>query len=176
MVFVGRLVTDKGVDVLLKALAALRHRDFFPSVAIIGRGPEEETLRALSQRLTLSDQVQFLGGLPDDALVETLNEAKLMVVPTVLNEGFGVVALEGMACGCVVVGSDDGGLPEAIGPGGRIFPAGDAQALADTLAALLSEPQELDRLRAAGSMHVAKHTAAAVAARYLAVFSRIIDA
>jgi glycogen(starch) synthase len=76
----------------------------------------------------------------------------------------------GIACGCVVVGSEGGGLPEAIGSCGRTFPNGDSQALADLLAELLTTDEALMSLRAGADEHLARHRPAEVAKAYLKVF------
>jgi glycosyltransferase involved in cell wall biosynthesis len=89
------------------------------------------------------------------------------VVPSRWREPFGIVALEGIACGCVVVGSAEGGLAEAIGPCGLTFPNGDAQALANALSRLLENPAECDRLRQNAAAHLARFTPRHVAGLYL---------
>ena len=170
LVFLGRLVSEKGVDLLLEALAALRTRNLFPSLTIVGGGPELAPLQQLAARLELNGQVTFSGPKRDAALRDLLRRHKILVVPSRYDEPFGVVALEGIACGCVVVGSQGGGLPEAIGPCGLTFPNGDVNALAGALASLLSAPNEQKRLLAQAPQHLAKFHPAAVAESYLALF------
>src|SRR6185312_15136232 len=92
-----------------------------------------------------------------------------MVVPSVWEEGFGVVALQGVACGCVVVASHTGGLPEAVGSCGLTFPMGDSAALADRLAELLTDDEKRLQLQAGASAHLARHQPRAVAEAYLTV-------
>ncbi len=170
LVFLGRLVTEKGVDLLLEALAILRQRQLFPGLTIIGGGPELATLQQLATRLGLDGQVTFSGPKRDEALRALLRQHKILVVPSRYDEPFGVVALEGIACGCVVVASAGGGLPEAIGPCGLTFPNGDASALAGALGSLLSAPDEQKRLIAEAPKHLAKFHPAAIAESYLALF------
>ena len=83
------------------------------------------------------------------------------------NEAFGVVALEGIACGCVVVGSEKGGLPEAIGPCGATFPAGDTKLLAAMVRDVLRSRVAIEQFRAGAAQHLAFHSADAAAQRYL---------
>jgi glycosyltransferase involved in cell wall biosynthesis len=173
LVFLGRLVSDKGVDLLLLALASLRDRGLIGQLTIIGSGPEEPLLRDLVGQLALGEQVQFAGPQGGEALVQLLNRHRIMVVPSRWEEPFGIVALEGIACGCVIVGSSGGGLPEAIGPCGVTFPNGDHAALAEGLRRLLDSEQEIGRLRNAARAHLRKFTARAVADAYLAVFHRL---
>ena len=99
--------------------------------------------------------------------MRTLNRHRILVVPSRYNEPFGIVALEGIACGCVVVGSRGGGLKEAIGPCGDTFRNGDAADLARVLGRLLRRPElDAEPLRQAAG-HLARHAGERVAAAYL---------
>ena len=104
-----------------------------------------------------------------------LRQHNIMVVPSIWEESFGVVALEGAACGCVVLGSDGGGLPEAIGPCGTTFRRGDVSDLGSKLAYLLRHPAEWDRYRAAAPAHLELHRPERVARRYLEVFEHAAE-
>jgi glycosyltransferase involved in cell wall biosynthesis len=172
--FVGRIVSDKGIDVLIDAVAKLRDRGLRPSLTVAGSGPEEPAIRRRVDELQLQDLVTFAGRVPDDRLNELLNAHKIMVVPTREGEGFGVVALEGIACGCVVVGSTCGGLPEAIGPCGRTFPSGDPSALADLLFELLTHPETWNDYFIHAKAHLDAHRPSAVTDRYLEVLTRVL--
>lgn len=172
LVMVGRLVSDKGVDCLLEALELLRDRGIAPSLTIVGGGPEEGALREQAARAGFGAQVVFAGAITGSELCRLLNRHRILVAPSLTPEPFGIVALEGAACGCVVVGSDQGGLPEAIGPCGATFPNGDAPALADLLGRLLGDPELRGRLCAAAPPHLAKHRRRAVAEAYLGVLER----
>lgn len=166
LVFVGRLVSDKGVALLIEALALLAGEGVRPMLTIVGVGPEEENCRRAAIAAGIERQIDWAGRLEGEALAVSLNRHRVLVAPSLCNEGFGMVALEGLASGCVVVGSRGGGLPEAIGPGGRTFPNGDAHALARELRATLEGalPQ------AAGvEEHLRRHSRRAVALRYLEV-------
>lgn len=168
VIFVGRLVSEKGADLLLDAAAQLRDAGRPVSVSIVGGGPEAEALAARCSRLRLQDAVEFHGVVKGGALAALLRRHVVLAVPS-RNEGFGVVALEGMACGCVVAGSDAGGLPEAIDGCGLVFPSGDAAGLARALGRLLDDAETRRRCLAAREAHLAKHARRAVALRYLEV-------
>ncbi len=174
LVFLGRLVSDKGVDVLIRALHRLVPQ-LRPRLTLIGRGPEENSLRKLSQELGVADQVTFAGGLSGDPLAAMLNAHRVLVVPSVWNEPFGIVALEGMACGCTVVASRNGGLPEATGAGGITFTTGSVEGLAAALRRVLESgtPDEAHRERIRA--HLNAHRAETVAARYLRIFESARD-
>src|SRR5439155_17292393 len=111
LVFLGRLVSDKGCDLLIQSLGRLAEQGLRPSLTVIGDGPERSRLQNLAKSLNLQDQVTFAGAPTSEEVARLLRQHSLLVVPSVYEESFGVVALEGMACGCVVIGSDGGGLP-----------------------------------------------------------------
>jgi glycogen synthase len=169
LAFLGRLVSDKGCALLLDAMAALARQNLRPRLLVIGDGPEGRDLRAQAQRLGLSAQVEFAGPLAGEALVRRLNEARILVVPSLWEEPFGIVALEGIACGLAVVGSAGGGLPQAIGPCGVTFPNGDVAGLTTRLAELLGEPSRIGQLLAGAPVHLAQHGAEAAARAYIGV-------
>jgi glycosyltransferase involved in cell wall biosynthesis len=129
--------------------------------------------------LQLQDLVTFAGQVTGNKLNDLLNAHKVLVVPTreannFRGEGFGVVALEGIACGCIVVGSTCGGLPEAIGPCGRTFPSGDSSALADVLFELLTHPETWNDYFIHAKVHLDAHRPSAVTDRYLEVLTRVL--
>ncbi len=174
LVFVGRFVSDKGLPVLLQAMRLLAQRGLRPGLSVIGAGPEDQAWRELVQRQRLSGQVRFAGVLRDHELAEALNAHRVLVIPSLWSEPFGIVALEGMACGCLVVGSEAGGLKEAIGPAGLTFPNGDAEALAGAIERLLGDEETANRCRRAAPAHLEQHRPAKAAAAYLAVFDHAL--
>src|ERR1700693_1422490 len=174
IVFVGRLVSDKGVDLLLSALEILRHDGLSPGLTIVGSGSEENTLRRLTTELGLDRQVAFAGQKSGAALAETLNQHRILAVPSRWAAPFGVVALEGIACGCVVVGSQDGGLKEAIGPCGLTFENGNVAALAAQLKRLLEDNQLQEELRQRAPEHLGRFQSDAVVASYLSMMKKMV--
>ncbi len=172
LVFLGRLVSDKGVDVLLDALAQLAGEGLRPRLTVVGDGPESPRLREQAHRLGIAEQIDFLGTRTGEELVRLLNRHAILVVPSRYNEPFGIVALEGIACGCVAVGSAGGGLKDAIGPCGETFRNGDVEGLAGVLGRLLRHPESLEGYRARAEAHLARHTSADVAAAYLREMER----
>src|SRR5262249_39181743 len=163
----------KGIDLLLQSLEKLKARQLAPCLTIVGSGPERPLLEQLTTRLGLDGQVAFAGALQGRALADALRRHKVLVVPSRYDEPFGVVALEGIACGCMVVGSSGGGLPEAIGPCGLTFPNGDVDALSRELARLLLQRDEWRRLRANASSHLANFKAETIAQKYLSLFQTL---
>lgn len=164
LIFLGRLVSDKGVSLLLDALKLVATK---PRLTIVGDGPERGSLERRVANLQLEAQVTFAGSQHGESLAALLRQHQLLVVPSLWQEPFGIVALEGVACGCVVVGSAGGGLAEAIGPCGITFPNGDTAALARAISSLLSDPAECERLRQNAAAHLARFTPRGIAAVYL---------
>ena len=167
LVFVGRLVSDKGVDLLLRALAQLRSEKLTPDLTIVGTGPEFENLSALTHELDLQEQVSFAGQKTGEELVRLLNQHRIMVIPSLWAEPFGVVALEGIACGCAIIGSEAGGLKEAIGPCGITFANGSDRLLADALKCLLRDEGLANSFPRAGPKHLERFKARKIAREYL---------
>lgn len=174
LAFVGRLVSDKGVDLLLKAMKILQADGLRPDLTIIGQGPEEPYLKRLVSELGLEQQVGFAGAKSGEDLVKALNRHRILVVPSRWAEPFGIVALEAIACGCAVVGSSDGGLKEAIGPCGLTFKNGNENALADCLKSLLLDEEKNIRFRKAAPAHLANFRADTIAAVYLELIHKQI--
>jgi glycogen(starch) synthase len=175
LIFVGRLVSDKGVDLLVKALGKLRKRALTPELTVVGAGPELPSLRELAAAEGVQDQIQFTGSKSGPELARLLNQHSILITPSRWNEPFGVVALEGIGCGCVVVGSSGGGLGDAIGPCGITFENGNVEQLATALERLLRNPSELEIFRKVSTRHVEKHRARAVAAEYLKLFQTVLE-
>jgi glycosyltransferase involved in cell wall biosynthesis len=173
LIFVGRLVKDKGVQVLLDALVLLRAEGIRPRLSVVGTGPDSGFLAARCQELSLSDQVEFAGKKAGQALAALLNRHQILVAPSLVWESFGIVALEAIACGCTVVACEGSGLAEAIGPCGVTVPPGDAYALAGALSRLLRSPETWPQYHQSAPEHLRPHAAAAVAGVYLDVLKEV---
>jgi len=154
--FLGRLVSSKGVSVLLRAVNILRQRGLRPTLQIIGDGPERPELEKTAAKLGLNGGVSFLGSLPDGELDAAL-DGSIAVVPSLGGEVFGLVAAQNMMAGRAVVVSDLGSLAEVVGDGGLIFPAGDAQKLAECLEELSRKPALHERLRQQARQRATEH-------------------
>jgi glycogen synthase len=172
LAFVGRFVSDKGAAVLIEALAQLKRQGRTPRLRLIGEGPERDPLAQQAHELGVAGQVGFTGPLRDADLAEALNRAEILIVPSLYPEPFGIVALEGIACGCAVIASGGGGLPEAVGPCGLTFPNGDSQALAARIGELLTDRVLRAQLLSQGPRHLAQFTPGAIGARYLQLFEQ----
>jgi glycosyltransferase involved in cell wall biosynthesis len=175
-VFLGRLVSNKGANLAIKALFNLINeydkKNTYGSIltlTIIGNGPEDKRLANLVAELKLKDRVQFKGTLSGEKLVEELNRHQFILVPSLWQEPFGIVALEGMACGCIPIASDGGGLVDAVGNAGAIFKRGDVESLVEVIKQLLENPVRVQELKDNAPAHLAAHQPEIIAKQYLKV-------
>lgn len=174
--FVGRLVPDKGVDVLLRAAAQLGGAW---RLRLIGGGPARAELKALAEALDITNRVEFVGQLPSGALPEQYHKLDVLVLPSRTRsnwkEQFGRVLVEAMASGVAVVGSDSGAIPDVIGAAGSIVPEGDSAALASALRQLRAAPPVRAALIDKGRARFLAHfTHERVAAATVAVYREMM--
>lgn len=137
--FVGRLVTTKGVQVLLEAAVILRAQNQPFELMIIGEGPQRAALEEFVRRAQLDAQVKFAGRLGDAEVDAALAESSVVVVPSLGGEVFGLVVAEAMARGLPVIASDLGAFAEVLGDAGSLFRTGDAADLAAALSRVLKD-------------------------------------
>jgi glycosyltransferase involved in cell wall biosynthesis len=157
-VFIGRLVGNKGVRVLLNAWKKIPEQ--YP-LQIVGDGPERGALEAEARESRLSG-VTFRGRLSRDAVIETIKGARFMIVPSTLYEGLPMCIVESFACGTPVLCSRLGGLAEIVQHDltGLHFSPGDAQDLATTVEWAWHHPLELAKMgRAARGKYETDYTA-----------------
>jgi glycosyltransferase involved in cell wall biosynthesis len=181
IVFAGRLVEKKGVRHLLDAVAQLHRQGRAVRLQIAGSGPELAALRAQAQRLGIADSVQFLGAVDHAELATWFRRAALAVVPSVVaadgdQEGFGLVIVEAMGCGCPVIASRLPAIDDIARDGetALLVPPGDAPALAQAIAAVLDDPAAAARRAAtARTQALARFDWQPITERYAAVLSRL---
>jgi colanic acid/amylovoran biosynthesis glycosyltransferase len=157
LLFVGRQVAYKGLDVLLRALAALESEHPGMRLDVIGDGPTRRKSRRLARRLGLGRRVLFHGERSRPEVVTALHAADILVVPSRTMpsgqaEGLSNVVKEGLAVGLPVVATRNGGIPEVVPPQyvGELVPDTDAAALADRIAALVDERDQWEERARAG--------------------------
>jgi glycosyltransferase involved in cell wall biosynthesis len=155
VVFSARQIEAKGADVLLHALAICRTRGLKIRAVLAGDGPHRVHSQRLAVQLGLTDCVDFPGFVAEERLVELVRSAGTVVVPPLHDECYGLTAAEAMSCGAPVIAAAVGGLPEVVGDAGLLFPAGDAEALADCIAKLAGDPKLRRALGARGRLHAA---------------------
>ena len=156
IVFVGRLVEKKGVEVLLRAFAEIGTRHPDQTLRIIGDGPLRAELEQLARDLGCTN-ICFIGAIPNQDVPAELNHASIAVVPSVVasdgdQEGLGLVAVEAMACGCAVVVSALPALNDVVTDGetGMMVEPGDHEALSQAIESLLVDDARRTQLGEAG--------------------------
>jgi glycosyltransferase involved in cell wall biosynthesis len=172
---VRRLVPRMGLDVLLRAWSDLMVDRDNAVLLIAGDGPARNELEALARDLGIADSVRFLGRVSEDVLLRAYQSADVCVVPSVALEGFGLVVLEALACGTPVIGTDVGGIPEALGglDGTLVVPAGDAPSLAARMRAGLDRTLPLPT-RERCRKHAEQFSWDVAASRNVAVYRQAI--
>jgi len=175
ILFVGRLVWEKGLQVAIRALRLLREGGRAARLFVVGTG-DTERYREIARDEAVAGAVEFLGYLDDAALMRTYRDADVVVIPS-LYEPFGIVALEALGAGKPTVVSDVGGLADIVEDGvtGRKVPPDDPQALAEAIAGLLTSPSLMAKLGASGREMVERRYAwPAIATQTRAVYDQVL--
>jgi len=175
VLFVGRLVYEKGFQLALDALPGVLRQVPNVRFLVAGSGTHEAELKAQAQSLGLSERGSFLGWIGDDALHSLYRIADLCVVPSIY-EPFGLVALEAMASGCPCIVADTGGLREVVPVGERVglrFNGGDAEHLGVMIERLLVDDELRERLVAEASEYVLRFDWDDIARRTRAIYTEL---
>lgn len=173
LVFVGRLIDDKRVDLLLEAITLLGER--FPDLRcqVIGDGPERTKLEALASRLGLGDRIRFSGRLDDASMYGSMKAARVFVQPST-REGFGITVIEAQACGTVpvVVRSEMSAAADLVHDGiDGVLCDPSASSLAAAITALIDDPKQLRKMRLAARRNAQAHSWDAIAAQMELVYA-----
>jgi len=174
--YAGRLVEQKGLRVLVEALAGL---DGGWRLMLCGAGPLKAELQARLRDLGLAERARFHDQIPSEEMPRYLREMDVLVLPSLTRpnwkEQFGRVLVEAMSCGVPVIGSNSGEIPHVIGDAGLIFPEGDAEALRSLLARLLEDIPLRRELAAKGRARVLAHyTQAQIAEETVALYRQVL--
>lgn len=173
--YVGRLVTEKGVDTLIQALALLSEkRDQRPTLRIIGGGPQAPGLKALTKDLDLLGQIDFTGPLSGDKLKDAIAETSIALVPSIWEEPMGGVTLELLSAGKSLIVSQKGGHAEVCGDAALTFSNGDPEALAARMATLLDSPMKQAQLREAAKGRIGQFSAKRLTRRYISIYESVV--
>lgn len=176
--FVGRLVEEKGVLVLLEALAGWSG-DW--QALLIGSGPLRDLVLQRIASLGLGERVRLETSVPSAQMAERLRAMHALVLPSMTRphwkEQFGRALVEAMACGLPVVGAQSGEIPNVLGDAGLLVPEGDAGALRAALDRLRSDPGLRQELGRGGRQRVLQHyTHSRVASETAAVYRAVAGA
>jgi rhamnosyl/mannosyltransferase len=175
LLFVGRMVPYKGLDVLLRAMV-----DVPATAVLVGGGPQRPALEALARALGIESKVVFAGELDEAGLIAWYHACDLFVLPsTTRAEAFGVVQTEAMACGKPVVSTAvPSGVPwvNRDGDTGLVVPPGDVPALAGALTRLAGDPELRQQMGGRGRQRVLdEFTADRMALRAVALYREVLS-
>ncbi len=174
--FVARLVEEKGIFVLLEALAGLAG-DW--ALHVIGSGPLKGRAQQRAAALGIAQRIVWEPGVPSTEMAARMRQFTLLVQPSLTRrhwkEQFGRALMEAMSCGVAVVGSDSGEIPHLIGDAGVVVPEADAAALRSALGQLLADAGRRAELGARGRARVlACFTHRRVAEQTVAVYRSVV--
>jgi glycosyltransferase involved in cell wall biosynthesis len=176
--FIGRLVPERGLDLLIRATARLRG-DW--SLTVVGTGPMQQELEALAEKVGIGSRVRWLGGMPRSWLESVWPTLDCVVLPARTTqrwvEPVGQALLDAMAQGLPVIGTESGVLPEIIGDAGIVVGEDDPDVLGLALERLQTMPDEQARLGTAGRRRVmSEYVDDAIARRTLAFWRQVTGA
>lgn len=168
LVFVGRVVEQKGLGVLFQAMRQLLPDHPGLSLTVVGDGPDREALAARAAAMGLGDRVEFVGARSQADVVDILAKADVFVLPSYA-EGVPVVVMEALGSGVPVVASFVGGMAELVEDDatGFLIRPGDPDQLADRIGRLVDDPELRARLGRRGRAKVVAEFDSAVEARRL---------
>jgi glycosyltransferase involved in cell wall biosynthesis len=147
--YVGRLVQEKGLPVLLKAAKQLDNTGVNFRLTFIGDGPQRAELKALSDKLSLNEMVFFTGDLRGADLDKALRAIQVVVMPSEWEETAGLAAIEQMMAGGAAIVANIGGLAEVVGEAGLKFTPGNSEELCLCLKVVAEDRRKIEEL---GSM------------------------
>jgi glycosyltransferase involved in cell wall biosynthesis len=176
ILFVGRLVAQKGVDLLLQAFSVILRRWPQSHLIILGDGDLELYFKRMVRYLGIGHRVRFVSWQTGPALVRFFQGSQAVVVPSYY-EPFGMVALEAMACGRPVIVSEVGGLSEIVEDGiqGYFIPPGDYLELARRLSSLISSPRQRQEMGASARTRALTYNWETSASQTLNLYNCIIS-
>jgi glycogen(starch) synthase len=175
LLFVGRLVEQKALPVLLEALALIRREGIDVRLAIVGDGPQRAALEALALKIGLQGEVDFLGWLDRADVPEFYRRAHIFVLPSYV-ESFGQVMLEAMACGLPVVTTYPSNMANLVKheENGLLVPAGDSRALADAVGRLATDAELRLHMSERSNEEAGRYSWEAVAREYVQLFEAVL--
>ncbi len=176
LLFVGRLAGQKGLPYLLQALAKLGPEVLNSTeLELVGSGPDEGALRAMTGELRLNNVVKFLGWVPREEIPDHYRAADVFVLPS-LDEGLPNVVLEAMGCGNALVATDIRGNQELVSNGGNglLVPAADSNSLAEALGKVITDRELRERMGRISRMKVMSYSWASTADRYVEISNSIV--
>lgn len=174
ILFVGNLIPNKKADILLKAFQLLVKTYPDSKLTIIGKGTEADYLHNLAKELGVEEGVTFCGEVPHDQVLKYMISHQIFVLPSI-REGFGIVYLEAMACGCLTVGTEGEGIGDFIinGENGFLIPPDDPEKLSRLLCRCFEMKDQMLSIAEKGFQDAHKQTWSTNVNQFLALFSEL---
>jgi glycosyltransferase involved in cell wall biosynthesis len=174
--YVGRLVEEKGIEVLLQAASRLTGPW---NLQILGDGPDRKRLEQIAQWLGIAPRVTFDYKMPSNHLPHYFSGLDVLVLPSLSRpnwkEQFGRVLIEAMACDVITIGARSGAIPEVIGEAGLTFAEGSVDELQAQLQCLVDDVSLRETLRQKGRQRVTEnYTQAAIAQHTVEVYQQVL--
>jgi len=171
VIYVGRLVPQKNIDMLIRAFSGIKNAELW----IVGEGGEGQKLKELAKKIR-ADSVKFIGKIEShDALIKEIKQSAMLVLPS-NRENFGIVPLESMACGTPVISTATEGPVDYIesGRNGFVVPIGDEKALRQKIETLLADKALQNKFSKNGMKTAEKYDWDKIVARIAEVYREIV--
>jgi glycosyltransferase involved in cell wall biosynthesis len=148
LLYVGRLSSEKGVDVLLRAIKIIKKKVSNIKVDIVGDGPDKNALINLCRNLDLDENVRFVGKIYNNKIIDYYKKCTLLIIPSIWFEPFGLVGIEAMSVGRPVIASRVGGIPEWLenGKSGFLVNPGNSKQIAEKVIELFSDRKHIEEM------------------------------
>ncbi len=172
---VGHLVDQKRVDVTIRAFGTFYQNHPNATLTVVGQGPKRQALESLCDQLGIAHAVRFLGQIDNQKVLAEMSRHQYFVMPSV-GEGFGIVYLEAMACGCITVGTRGEGIADLIQNrrNGFLVPPESPDAIVETVESCLQDANLAQTVAAAGRQDAMKLTWETNAKRYISLIEETI--
>lgn len=178
--FLGRLVDQKGIDIIFKAARQLQELGLKFRIILCGSGNDEQALREEAQKQQIAELVTWRGAVPHSKAAEEISKFDVLVLPSrtteTWKEQFGHVLIEAMAMGVPVVGSSSGEIPNVIGRSDLVFTEENALELAKILEKMIREPEWREEAASYGMDRVYQYyTHEKIAERLIQLWQKLLD-
>jgi glycogen(starch) synthase len=174
--YIGRLATEKGLPVLLRACRQLSRAGLNFHLKIVGDGPERSVLEKTAQEFGLKTNTEFVGPVTPAAMPELLASVAAVIMPSVCEDVAPLVAIEQMMQGRLLIASDIGGLGETVDGVGLKFPAGDDGALAECMRRVIENPGFAAQMGEKAKQHAVKlFTEERMVADHVRLYKEILE-
>lgn len=176
--FAGRLVDDKGADIILRALHLLKQEGRMVRLKLVGAGPQQSALEEMAREFGLIGQVEFAGRLSQTDLARSIRQAVAVIMPSRFQEPAPLVAVEVSMAGVPIIGARIGGIPDVVEDGktGLLFEPEDAADLAQKIKSVMDTPDLAERMgNAARRRAKERYSLTGMIDQYMRLYRRVLD-